>query len=144
MKVFTIGFSGKSARVFFDALQDAAVRRLIDVRLYNTSQLAGYAKKADLGYFLEAIVGASYEHLPILSPTRELLDGYKKGVIGWDEYEKCFNDLMVQRGIEGVLSAENVEGACFLCSESRPEHCHRRLVVEYLAKHWEGVEVQHL
>lgn len=139
-----MGFAGKSARAFFNALQDAKVRKLIDVRLYNTSQLAGYAKKADLEYFLEAIVGAGYEHLPILSPTREMLDGYKKGEVGWDEYEKRFNDLMVQRCIEGILSAEQAEGACFLCSESRPEHCHRRLVVEYLRRHWEEMEIQHL
>jgi uncharacterized protein (DUF488 family) len=144
MKIFTIGFSGKPAHVFFTTLKNAGVKKIIDVRLYNTSQLAGYAKKQDLEYLLETIVPAKYVHLPIMAPTSNLLDGYKKGTIDWDQYEKRFNELITQRRIEDAITPEQVDKACFLCSEAGPEHCHRRLIVEYLSGKWENVEIFHL
>lgn len=144
MKIFTIGFAEKSARVFFSALKAAEVRKVIDIRLYNTSQLSGYAKKQDLEYLLEAIVPAEYVHLPIMAPTSELLNGYKKGTIDWNQYEKEFNDLITQRHIENAITPEQTDRACFLCSEPKPEHCHRRLVVEHLAKNWKKVDIRHL
>jgi len=144
MKIYTIGFSGKSACAFFSALKDAGTRKVIDIRLYNTSQLAGYAKKQDLEYFLKAIVPAEYVHLPMMAPTGELLDEYKKGVIDWNQYEKQFSELMAKRRIENAITPEQADKACFLCSEPEPDHCHRRLVVEYLAENWEKVEIQHL
>ena len=142
--VFTIGYGGKSAAEFFGLLRQARVRCLIDVRLYNTSQLAGYAKRDDLAYFTEAIVGAEYIHLPQLAPTKEILDGYKKGVLNWDQYERQFNQLIATRQIEQVIEFGRLEKACFLCAEAKADYCHRRLVVEYLMKQCENLEIIHL
>ena len=144
MKIFTIGFAGKSACAFFTRLKDAGVRKVIDVRLYNTSQLAGYAKKQDLAYLLQEIVQATYVHLPIMAPTKVILNEYKNGIIDWHQYEKRFNELIAQRHIEDVITSQQAEEACFLCSEAKPDNCHRRLVVEYLSKLWENVEICHL
>lgn len=144
MTIYTIGFTQKSAREFFDRLRRAEVRRVVDIRLNNTSQLAGFAKAADLAYFLEAILGIEYVHMPMLAPTREILDAYKKRKAGWAEYERDFTALMTERQIEHAVRREDIEGACLLCSEHTPEHCHRRLVAEHFAQHWRNVEVVHL
>lgn len=144
MKVFTIGFTKKSAREFFTKLRNAQVKRLIDVRLNNVSQLAGFAKREDLRYFLDAICGISYFHIPELAPTQEMLTAYRKGGGDWSAYEQRFIELIAQRRIENVISPETIAGACLLCSEETPEHCHRRLVVEYLAGKWGKLEIEHL
>ena len=144
MRLTTIGFTKKSARRFFETLRAAGVRRVVDVRLNNVSQLAGFAKRKDLEYFLDEIGGIGYTHLPELAPTREMLDAFKKRGGNWREYEERFLDLMAQRRIEKTLSPELLEDACLLCSEDKPHHCHRRLVAEHLDRHWGGVEIQHL
>lgn len=144
MKVFTIGFTKKTARKFFDTLKSAGVRRLLDVRLNNVSQLAGFAKRDDLAYFLKSICGIEYVHLPALAPTQPMLDEYKKNKGNWGIYEKQFLDLMRERKIENTLSREQIAEGCLLCSEDKPHHCHRRLVAEYLREHWGDVEISHL
>ncbi len=143
MRVFTIGFTKKNARSFFETLREAGVKRLVDIRLNNVSQLAGFAKKEDLAYFLKAICGIEYVHLPILAPTREILDDYKKRHGDWATYEARFLDLMKQRRVEEAVPREILSEACLLCSEDKPHHCHRRLVAEYLKRHWGDVEIQH-
>jgi len=142
--LFTIGFTGKSAQEFFDKLQRAGVRRLIDTRLNNVSQLAGFTKKKDLEYFLRAIADIDYTHDPQLAPTKDILDSYKKKKIDWDEYERCFRQLMESRRPDERLSPDELDHACLLCSEPTPDNCHRRLVVEQLQQHWKNVDVQHL
>jgi uncharacterized protein (DUF488 family) len=118
---------------------------LLDVRLNNSSQLAGFAKARDLPYFLRELVDASYEHDPRLAPTQDLLDAYKKRKGDWASYEHDFMGLMAQREIESVLSpAEFETPTALLCSEATAERCHRRLVCEYLAQHWPGVRPIHL
>lgn len=144
MKVFTIGFAKKSARRFFETLRESGTKRVIDVRLNNVSQLAGFAKKDDLAYFLKTICGIEYVHLPVLAPTQEMLDDYKKRRGDWQTYEAKFLDLMKQRRIEETVSREVVADGCLLCSEDKPHHCHRRLVAEYLKQHWGDVEIRHL
>lgn len=144
MKVFTIGFTKKSAESFFTRLQMAGVKRVVDVRLNNVSQLAGFAKKKDLGYFLKTICGIEYVHRPELAPTREILDAYKKRKGQWADYEKQFLDLMESRQIEETLPRELLKEACLLCSEDKPHHCHRRLVAEYLKQKWNDVDIVHL
>lgn len=144
MEIFTIGFSGRSAREFFGTLKNSGVKKVIDVRLYNTSQLAGYAKKRDIAYFLETIVFAEYMHLPIMAPTADLLHGYKKGTMDWQEYAKRFNELISRRQIEKNMMPEDTDKACFLCSEPQSTHCHRRLVAEYLSRQWGNVQITHL
>ena len=142
--LFTIGFAGKSAKDFFEKLRHAGVRRLVDTRLNNVSQLAGFTKKRDLEYFLHAIADIEYIHDTQLAPTKDILDGYKKKRIDWDQYELCFRQLMEHRQPDKRLSPDDLDHACLLCSEPTPEHCHRRLVAEYLRTHWESVDIQHL
>ena len=144
MKLMTIGFTKKSAQRFFEMLQTAGVKRVADVRLNNVSQLAGFAKRRDLEYFLDAICGIDYVHLPDLAPTRDLLDAFKKHGGDWRTYESEFLDLMARRRVEETVSPALLDGACLLCSEDKPDHCHRRLVAEYLDRHWGGVDIRHL
>lgn len=144
MRVFTIGFTKKSARRFFELLRSSGARRLVDVRLNNVSQLAGFAKRDDLAYFLREICDMDYVHEPLLAPTQGMLDAYKKQRGDWHAYESAFLALMKERHIEAVISRELMDGACLLCSEDTPKHCHRRLVAEYLREHWGTLEITHL
>jgi uncharacterized protein (DUF488 family) len=144
MKIFTIGFTKKSAEAFFTRLQRAGVKRLVDVRLNNVSQLAGFTKKNDLRYFTKAICNIEYVHLLDLAPTSEILDAYKKNDGDWEVYEQRFLDLMHSRNIQETVPREILDGACLLCSEEKPHHCHRRLVAEYLKESWGDVEIEHL
>jgi uncharacterized protein (DUF488 family) len=145
MDVYTIGFTRKSAAAFFGALRQAGVRRLIDVRLNNVSQLAGFSKRDDLAFFLRELCGAEYVHEPLLAPTQELLDGYKKHKGGWEEYERAFLGLLAGRKVEERLGRDLFAGpAVLLCSEPTAEHCHRRLVLEYLQGKWGDLRAVHL
>lgn len=145
MKVYTIGFTQTSAEHFFERLVRAQVKRVVDVRLNNTSQLAGFAKAKDLEYFLNLIGGIKYVHEPRLAPTQDILDQYKKRRGDWAEYEKRFVDLMEQRRIHQRLDPSLFDDGCLLCSEAKPHNCHRRLVVEYLKDWWDApLEVKHL
>lgn len=143
MKLFTIGFTQKTAEAFFTALKNAKVNHLIDIRLKNVSQLAGFAKRDDLAYFAGSICKIPYTHMTALAPTEEILAAAEKNKGIWGTDEKKFNDLMAARKIED-LDRKVFDGACLLCSEPTPHHCHRRLVAEYLGKHWKGVSVTHL
>ncbi len=144
IKVFTIGYAGKNAREFFAILKQSGIRKVIDVRLYNTSQLAGFTKRQDIEYFLQTIVNAKYIHLPIMAPTKQLLNDYKKGLINWQQYETQFKGVITQRQIDKHLIPQDIDMSCFLCSEAKADNCHRRLVAEYLAKVWQNVSIHHL
>jgi len=144
VNVYTIGFTKKPARRFFELIQSSGARRIIDVRLNNVSQLAGFAKRDDLEYFARTICDAEYVHLPDLAPTKAMLDEYKKSAGSWASYEEQFLDLMRQRQVEATTPRELIEDGCLLCSEHEPHHCHRRLVVEYLQQHWGPLTVTHL
>lgn len=145
MEVYTIGFTQKTARQFFEALKGAKIKRLLDVRLNNVSQLAGFAKRDDLKYFLELTDNIEYRHETLLAPTQELLDAYKKHKGDWAEYEVRFLNLMRERRIETALD-RNIFAlpTVLLCSEPTAEHCHRRLVAEYLQEHWGDMQIVHL
>ena len=144
MRVYTIGFTRTTAESFFGRLRDAGVKRVVDVRLNNTSQLAGFTKQDDLRYFLRALCGIEYIHRPDLAPTQEILDAVKKGKGKWSDCERDFLTLIASRGIEKTQPREMLDGACLLCSEDKPAHCHRRLVAEYLAGKWGDLEIVHL
>lgn len=146
MDIYTIGFTQTTARDFFGRLRDAGIERLLDVRLNNRSQLAGFAKRDDLEFFLSELVSAVYEHEPLLAPSPEILDAYKKRKnMPWSEYESRFLDLMATRHVESTLDPASFERrTVLLCSEASPRHCHRRLVVDYLAEHWPAVRAVHL
>lgn len=144
MKLFTIGFTQKSAESFFSLLSGSGAERLVDVRLNNVSQLAGFTKKDDLKYFLRAICGIDYIHLPLLAPTRNMLDTFKKKRGDWSVYEKQFVKLISSRAIEKAVSKGILSNACLLCSEDKPDHCHRRLVAEYLREQWGDVQIVHI
>lgn len=144
MKIHTIGFTKKSAERFFGLLRESGAATLVDVRLNNVSQLAGFAKRDDLQYFLQELCGMSYSHRPDLAPTQLMLDDFKKHGSGWATYENRFLQLMEQRCVEGVISQELIDNSVLLCSEDKPHHCHRRLVAEYFAQHWKGITIEHL
>lgn len=144
MNLFTIGFTGKRAEQFFELLRGAGVQRVIDVRLNNVSQLAGFSKQEDLKYFLRVIAGMDYIHLPELAPTKAMLDAYRKRAGGWPAYEREFLELLQRRRIETSLDPALFERACLLCSEHLPDHCHRRVVADYLSRHWKDLSVEHL
>ena len=132
VNLFTIGFTQKKAEQFFETLIKAGVKRVIDTRLNNVSQLAGFAKKNDLEYFLRKIGEIEYIHILDLAPTKDILEEYKKKQISWALYEKRFNQLITERQIEKKVNSDLLDEACLLCSEAKPHNCHRRLVAEYL------------
>lgn len=145
MEIRTIGFTKWSAERFFGVLREHSVRRLIDTRLNNTSQLAGFAKQRDLAYFLEEIVGAEYLHEPLLVPEAEDLRAYRAGAIEWSQYEARYLNILADRDVTDRIERDLfAEPTVLLCSEHDPDHCHRRLAAEYLAAAWGGVEVVHL
>lgn len=145
MEVYSIGFTKKTAEQFFGILGRAGIRRLLDVRLKNASQLAGFSKRDDLEYFLREICAAEYAHEPLLAPTKEMLDDYKKRRGTWGEYERRFLDLMSARKVEEKLDRGTFAiPTVLLCSEPKPDHCHRRLVLEYLQQKWVNLTIRHL
>ena len=144
MKLYTIGFTKTSAENFFSRLQRSGASRLIDVRLNNVSQLAGFAKRDDLRFFAKTICGMSYAHEPELAPTQDMLDAYKKKNGDWSAYANEFLRLLENRHIETHFARSDLDTACLLCSEDKPHHCHRRLVAEYLRERWGQVEIVHL
>ena len=145
MEVYTIGFTKRTAADFFGTLRRAGVKRLLDVRLNNSSQLAGFTKKEDLPFFLKEICGAEYIHEPLLAPTQDLLNDYKKKKGNWQDYERGFLQLMGQRRIEEKIDRQLFEvPTALLCSEATAQHCHRRLVLEYLSRKWGNIKAVHL
>jgi uncharacterized protein (DUF488 family) len=145
MKTFTIGFTQKGADKFFTLIKNNNISRIIDVRLNNVSQLAGFAKRDDLKYFLSELCDADYIHLEELAPTKDILDDYKKKIITWEVYEEKFINLIAKRNIERIVDKSLLDNGCLLCSEHNPHHCHRRVVVDYLNHHWDtDIEVIHL
>jgi uncharacterized protein (DUF488 family) len=143
--IYTIGFTQKSAEVFFNLIKKSNIKTLVDVRLNNVSQLAGFAKRDDLKFFLKELCSVDYIHRPELAPTEDILKAYKKKEIPWDVFEKRFIDILIQRCIEKHLNIRELENACLLCSEHEPKFCHRRLIVEYLSKNSEyEINIKHL
>lgn len=145
MNIFTIGFTQQSAEQFFEGLRKAGVKRVLDVRINNSSQLAGFAKQADLRYFLKQLCHADYVPLLALAPTKPLLAAYRNGDMTWPAYEQAYRELLAKRRAEREVDAGLLEGGCLLCSELEPHFCHRRLAVEFL--HEVGgfdLNVQHL
>lgn len=130
--IYTIGFTKKSAEDFFEKLKKNNIRTVVDVRISNSSQLAGFTKGNDLIYFLKQIGGIGYRHIVDFAPTKELLSDYRAGKVNWTEYEKVFNGLMNHRRINDRYRVNNFDQCCLLCSEETPENCHRRLVAEYM------------
>jgi len=145
MDIYSIGFTQKSAREFFGTLKKHGIERLLDVRLNNTSQLAGFTKQADLAYFLMEICGAAYEHEPLLAPSEELFNAYRKEKGSWDALAKGYLKLLNARKVESVLKEESFKKkTVLLCSEATPALCHRRLALEYLQQHWPEIRIHHL
>lgn len=145
MRIYTIGFTKTSAEDFFERLRSAGIRHLIDVRRRNTSHLAGFAKRDDLAYFLDQIVGARYTHELLLAPPDDLLDAYRSKEVAWPEFRSEFDDLLRDREIEDRIDRSLFEEpTTLLCGERSADRCHRRLVAERLAEAWGDTEVVHL
>lgn len=145
MNLYTIGFTRKTAPLFFGTLRAAGVKLVIDVRLRHSSQLAGFAKGSDLPFFLREICGAEYRREPLLIPTADLVDGVKKRELSWDEYERRYLTLLAERQVEEQLEPMwFAEPTALLCAEASPAQCHRRLASEYLAREWGDLAIIHL
>ena len=144
MKIFTIGFTKKSAEDFFNAVRIAGVKRIVDVRLNNVSQLAGFAKRDDLRFLLKSVAGIDYLHMLDLAPAKDMLKEFQQGQISWPEYETAYVSLLIERKVDAGAMLDIREGDCLLCSEDTPEKCHRRLAAEYLAQHLSGLEIVHI
>jgi uncharacterized protein (DUF488 family) len=145
MEIFTTGFTKKTAAVFFGTIREAGIKRLIDVRLHYSSQLAGFTKRNDLPFFLHVICQAQYLHEPLLAPTQDMLQAYKKQGGSWLDYERSFLSLMRERKIEENIGRRLFEmPTVLLCSEVTAEHCHRRLILEYLQGKWGDLKITHL
>ena len=144
VQLYTIGFTGKSAETFFYLLISNRVRKLIDTRVNNASQLSGFAKGKDLAYFSKAIGQIDYEHRLDMAPTRELLNDYRSNRLTWDEYSDTYLALLEERNLNGGLTAARLDRACLLCSEHLPKNCHRSLLAEYIRRAHPEVEVKHL
>lgn len=144
MKIFTIGFAKKSAETFFSFLKKSGPKRIVDIRLNNVSQLAGFTKRDDLKFFLREICDMDYVYMPELAPTKEMLTDYRNNKIDWKELEAEFNKILKNRKVEKLIAKEIISDGCLVCSESKPQYCHRRLVAEYLKKCWGDVEIIHL
>ena len=143
--LYTIGFTKKSAEQFFNLLRDNNVKQLVDVRISNSSQLAGFAKGKDLEFFVKEICHIPYRHITDFAPSKELLDHWHKQEVTWEEYEKVYIQLLKERNVLQNYGVKSYDGSCFLCSEDTPEQCHRRLLAEYLQKHSkEKVSIVHL
>ena len=144
MLIFTIGFTKKSAERFFTMLRRPGLLRVVDVRLNNVSQLAGFTKRDDLRFFLREICRVEYVHAPQLAPTQEIMDEYKKKGVVWSRFERMYLELVASRHVESLLGPETLDGACLLCSEAGPERCHRRLAAEYFRNRRGDVVIEHL
>lgn len=143
--IYTIGFTKKSAEQFFRLLRDNNIKKLVDVRINNSSQLAGFAKGKDLDFFVREICHISYQHLTDFAPTKELLDKWHKQEVNWSEYEAIYTSMLKARDVLRKYGIKQFDQACFLCSEETPENCHRRLLAEYLQEHSpEEVRIVHL
>ena len=143
MNIFTIGFAQKSAEVFFKLLVDNNVKKLIDIRLNNKSQLAGFANVKHLPYFLK-LHNIDYEYKIDLAPSKELLNGYKDKSVSWEEYVKVYNQILIDRDAIKNISINELDNIVLLCSEPTAEQCHRRLMAEYLSKNFEDIKIKHL
>ncbi len=144
IKLFTIGFTKKSAEHFFELLKNNGVNKIVDIRINNSSQLAGFTKGSDLAYFAKSINNIGYIHIPDFAPTKELLSNYQNKKIDWVGYQKIFMSLIEQRKVFSKYDITGFDGACFLCSEESPEKCHRRLLVEYFKEKNKNIQIIHL
>ncbi len=144
IKLYTIGFAGKSAETFFNLLKNADVKIIIDTRIKNASQLSGFAKASDLKFFAKEICGISYEHNVDLAPTKELLTMYRDKKISWPEYAIEYLNLLDLRKVTQKIEIETLHQNCLLCSEHSPEKCHRRLLAEYFKHTKSEIEIIHL
>ena len=146
MTLYTIGFTQKSAKQFFELIKKNKINMLVDIRLNNKSQLAGFTKGNDLNYFLSEICNCLYQHGVEYAPTKTILDDYKKKRISWDEYVNMYIPLINGRNAVNKFWNDfgSYENVCLLCSEPTPEHCHRRLLAEVIAASNPQISVKHI
>jgi len=143
-KLYTIGFTQKSAEEFFTTLEQNNVESILDIRFNNDNHLSSFARKKHLPFLLNQILGCKYDYLPVLAPTRELFKGYKDGIISWPVYCNKYISTLKEIQPESFITEGQLNNACLLCSESTPKKCHRRLAAEYLAGKFPDTRIKHL
>lgn len=144
IKIFTIGFTNKTASQFFNLLRKNGIEKIVDTRINNVSQLAGFAKGNDLAFFAKEIGNMGYEHNVDFAPTKDLLSNYRDKKISWEDYEIEYLNLLDRRKIIQKIEVEHLHHSCLLCSEHTPEKCHRRLLAEYLKNVRNDIDIVHL
>jgi uncharacterized protein (DUF488 family) len=145
VEIYTIGFARRTAEGFFEPLKRAGIEQLVDVRLHNVSQLAGFTKKADLPYFLRSLADIDYRHELLLAPEEEFLRAYRSKEIDWETYAQRYLELLAERAVAKELRpSEFPDKIALLCSEARPDKCHRRVAAEYLQANWPDVTIKHM
>jgi len=142
--LFTVGFTKKPAETFFKLLKDSGVKQIVDTRINNVSQLSGFAKGSDLQFFAREIGNISYDHNLDFAPTKELLSLYRTKKLTWNDYEMEYLNLLDIRKIAQKINVENLHQHCLLCSEHKPDKCHRRLLAEYLKQVRNDIKITHL
>lgn len=143
-KLNTMGYEKKQPKEFFDLINAHGIKRVIDIRLYNNSQLSGFTKQNNLKYFLKELLDVDYIHIPLMAPSKKIFNDHKNNGLAWKDYERRFKRLINHRKIERLIDQRDIDGACLLCYESEATNCHRRLVAEYLQSHYSDIEIIHL
>jgi len=144
IKLFTIGYTKKSAQQFFELLKKNQIKRVVDIRLNNKGVFAGFSKMGDIQYFCKILINADYIYKPEFAPTKDMLKRYRKKEITWEDYEKEYDDLIEKRNIKESLKINEYDYNCFLCSEHLPDKCHRKLLAEYFLKLNSNIEISHI
>ena len=143
-KLYTMGYTQKTAEKLFNLLSEHEIKRLMDIRLHNNTQLAGFTKQNNFKYFIERLSDIEYRHIPLMAPSKDIFDDYMKNGLEWEGYELRFKRLIDQRKIEQLINEDEIDGACMLCCEPEATNCHRRLVAEYLQNYFKNIEIIHL
>jgi uncharacterized protein (DUF488 family) len=143
MNIYTIGYTPKTAEQFFELIKKNNIKLLLDIRLNNKSQIAGFTKRENLPYFLWELCQCKYEHCLEFTPNEEM---YNEKKISWERYTRDYIILIESRGtyknfIDRFADYENI---CLLCSESTPDRYHRRLLAEMIIQNNPDTILTHL
>ncbi len=133
-RIFTIGFTKKSAEQFFDILQKNEIDLIADVRLNNKGQLAGFTKERDFKYFL-SLFKIDFIHLINFAPTKGLRNSYHSDW-NYEIYKNNYIKLLNSRDAVTNLVKLNLpyNNICLLCSEPEADKCHRSVAAEEISK----------
>jgi uncharacterized protein (DUF488 family) len=141
--LFTIGYENhRSPDTLIDALRDAGVRRLVDVRELPLSRRRGFSKTLLASALEDADI--EYVHVRALGNPKAYRDLYKAGRVAEGErhYRKHLHNGSYPALVE--LGETLDDATCLLCFEASHETCHRSVIVEALEERVDDIDVVHL